>query len=128
MVLALPDALDLLVICVEGGLGLDQSIARVAEELEYTHPELSDEFHLINLEMRVGRSRLEALQELADRTGVDDVRVIEGGGDVGGAWYWNRYPGARVDIESQEYSYSFDEALEAGRDVNQRMRSFGKDK
>jgi tight adherence protein C len=78
MVLALPDALDLLVICVEGGLGLDQSIARVADELEYTHPELSDEFHLINLEMRVGRSRLEALQELADRTGVDDVKALVG--------------------------------------------------
>lgn len=78
LVLALPDALDLLVICVEGGLGLDQSIARVAEELEYTHPELSDEFHLINLEMRVGRSRLEALQELAERTGVDDVKALVG--------------------------------------------------
>jgi tight adherence protein C len=78
LILALPDALDLLVICVEGGLGLDQSISRVAEELEYTHPELSDEFHLINLEMRVGRSRLDALQELAERTGVDDVKALVG--------------------------------------------------
>ncbi len=78
LVLALPDALDLLVICVEGGLGLDQSIARVADELDDTHPELSDEFHLINLEMRVGRSRLEALQELAERTGVDDIKALVG--------------------------------------------------
>jgi len=78
LVLGLPDALDLLVICVEGGLGLDQSIARVADELETAHPDLSDEFHLINLEMRVGRSRLEALQELAERTGVDDIKALVG--------------------------------------------------
>jgi len=78
LILGLPDALDLLVICVEGGLGLDQSIARVADELEITHPDISDEFHLINLEMRVGRSRLEALQELAERTGVDDIKALVG--------------------------------------------------
>ncbi len=74
--LALPDALDLLVICVEAGLGLDQSILRVAQELRVSHLELSEEFQLVNLEMRVGKSRIEALRELADRTGVDDIKSL----------------------------------------------------
>jgi tight adherence protein C len=74
--LALPDALDLLVICVEAGLGLDQSLMRVAEELRITHPELSDEFGLVNLEMRVGKTRLDALRELARRTGLEDIKAL----------------------------------------------------
>jgi len=74
IVLALPDALDLLVVCVEAGMGLDQSIFRVAQELRISYPELSDELQLVNLEMRVGRSRLESLHELAVRTGVEDVK------------------------------------------------------
>jgi tight adherence protein C len=74
--LALPDALDLLVICVEAGLGLDQSLMRVAEELRITHPELSDEVALVNLEMRVGKTRLDALRELARRTGLEDVKAL----------------------------------------------------
>ncbi len=74
--LALPDALDLLVICVEAGLGLDQSILRVSQELRISHRELSEEFQLVNLEMRVGKSRTEALRELADRTGVDDIKSL----------------------------------------------------
>jgi tight adherence protein C len=75
---ALPDGLDLLVVCVEAGLGLDQSIFRVAQELRVTYPELSDELQLMNMEMRVGRSRIEALRELATRTGVDDVKSLVG--------------------------------------------------
>jgi tight adherence protein C len=74
--LALPDALDLLVICVEAGLALDQAILRVSQELRLTHPELTDEFHLLNLEMRVGKKRIDALRELGDRTGVDDIKGL----------------------------------------------------
>jgi tight adherence protein C len=74
--LALPDALDLLVVSVEAGLGLDQAIQRVGEELAFAHPALSDELRLINLELRAGKARAEALRNLADRTGVDDVSSL----------------------------------------------------
>jgi len=74
--LALPDGLDLLVICVEVGLGLDQSILRVAQELRIVHPELSEELQMVNLEMRVGKSRLEALRELARRTGLEELKAL----------------------------------------------------
>lgn len=74
LVIALPDALDLLVVCVEAGMGLDQAIFRVAQELRISYPELSDELQLVNLEMRVGRSRIDSLRELAVRTGVEDVK------------------------------------------------------
>jgi tight adherence protein C len=74
--LALPDALDLLVICVEAGLGLDQSLMRVSQELRVAHPELSDELDLVTAEIRVGKSRIEALRELANRTGVDDIKSL----------------------------------------------------
>jgi tight adherence protein C len=74
--LALPDGLDLLVICVEAGLGLDQALMRVAEELRITHPDLSDEFQFVNLEMRIGKTRIEALRELARRTGLDDIKAL----------------------------------------------------
>lgn len=72
----LPDALDLLVICVEAGLGMDQALLRVSQELHTAHPDLSEEFQLVNLEMRVGKTRLEALRGLADRTGVEDVKAL----------------------------------------------------
>jgi tight adherence protein C len=71
--LGLPDALDLLVVSVEAGLGLDQAIQRVAAELAFAHPELCEELRLINLELRAGKPRAEALHNLADRTGVDDI-------------------------------------------------------
>lgn len=73
---ALPDALDLTVICVEAGLALDQAMMRVGEDLRHAHPELSAEFHLVNLEMRAGKPRVEALQNLAARTGADDIRQL----------------------------------------------------
>ena len=76
--LALPDALDLLVICVEAGLGLDQAILRVSEELKIVHVELSDELRIVNLEMRVGKSRQDALHSLSARTGVDDIKSLVG--------------------------------------------------
>ena len=73
---ALPDALDLLVICVESGLGIDQAMLRVSEELRVVHRELSEELQLVNLEMRVGKTRIEALRELARRTGVDEIKTL----------------------------------------------------
>ena len=74
--LGLPDALDLTVICVEAGLGLDQALMRVAQDLDHAHPELSEELRLVNLEMRAGKPRTEAMRNLAARTGVDDVRSL----------------------------------------------------
>ena len=76
--LALPDALDLTVICVEAGLALDQALMRVGQDLHHAHPDLSDEFYLVNLEMRAGKPRAEALRNLVDRTGVDDIRSLVG--------------------------------------------------
>lgn len=72
----LPDGLDLLVICVESGLGLDQALMKVAQELRITHPELSEELQLVNLEMRIGKTRLDALRELARRTGLEDIKSL----------------------------------------------------
>jgi tight adherence protein C len=74
--LGLPDALDLLVVSVEAGLGLDQAIQRVGQELDFAHPDLSEELSLINLELRAGKARSEALHNLALRTGVDDVASL----------------------------------------------------
>jgi tight adherence protein C len=74
--LGLADALDLLVVSVEAGLGLDQAIQRVGEELAFAHRDLSDELRLINLELRAGKARAEALRNLAERTGVDDVASL----------------------------------------------------
>lgn len=74
--LALADALDLMVVSVEAGLGLDQAISRVASELEFAYPELASELKLINLELRAGKPRDEALRNLADRTGVDDLTSL----------------------------------------------------
>lgn len=72
----LPNALDLLVVCVESGLGLDQAIMQVSKELDRAHPEISQEFLLVNLELRAGKRRVEALRNLADRTGVDDLKKL----------------------------------------------------
>jgi len=72
----LPDGLDLLVICVEVGLGLDQALLRVSQELRIVHPELSEELQMVNLEMRVGKTRLEALRELARRTGLEEIKGL----------------------------------------------------
>ena len=74
--LGLPDALDLLVVSVEAGLGLDQAIQRVADELAFAHPELADEMRLINLELRAGKARSEALKNFGERTQVDDVTSL----------------------------------------------------
>lgn len=74
--LALPDALDLMVVCMEAGLGLDQAIANVSRELMRTHKALCEEFGLVTLEMRAGKRRGEALKNLADRTGEPELRKL----------------------------------------------------
>jgi tight adherence protein C len=73
---SLPDAMDLLVICVEAGMGLDSAINKVAEELGLGSPELSEEFHLMNLELRAGKQRADALKNLALRTNLDEIRSL----------------------------------------------------
>lgn len=69
----LPDALDLLLVCVEAGMGLDSAMNRVGQELKLTYPDLSREFSLMNLEMRAGKMRQDALRNLARRTGIDEM-------------------------------------------------------
>jgi tight adherence protein C len=73
---ALADALDLMVTCVEAGLGINQTLLKVAEEIRYVSDALSEELMQVNLEIRAGRPREEALRNLAERTGVDDVREL----------------------------------------------------
>jgi tight adherence protein C len=72
----LPNALDLMVVCVESGLGIDQTMIQVAKDLQSAHPEICSEFTVVNLEMRAGKRRAEALHNLADRTGVEDVKKL----------------------------------------------------
>ncbi len=72
----LPDVLDLLVICMEAGLSLDQATSRCAEELRDSQPEICDELGLVVLEQRAGRARSEAWKNMADRTGVDSLRNL----------------------------------------------------
>jgi tight adherence protein C len=74
--LSLPDALDLMVVSIEAGLGLDQAISHVARELYGSHPELSDEMSLVTLEMRHGKRRSEALKNFAERTGEAEFRKL----------------------------------------------------
>jgi len=72
--LGMPDAIDLLVICVEAGLGLDQALLRSGQELAISHPEISEEFSQINLEQRAGKTRIDAWRSMADRTKLDVAR------------------------------------------------------
>jgi tight adherence protein C len=72
----LPNALDLMVVCVESGLGLDQTTLQVAQDLRMAYPEICQEFAVMNLEMRAGKRRAEALRNLADRTGVEDLKKL----------------------------------------------------
>jgi tight adherence protein C len=76
--LALPDALDLMVVCVEAGLGLDQAMRRVADEMKNIYRVLCEEFALANLQLQMGRPRAEVLHELGVRTGVSDLRALAG--------------------------------------------------
>jgi len=74
--LALPDMLDMLVVCVEAGLGLNQAFVRVADEIEHVSPVMSEQLAMINLEMRAGTPRDEALQNFAERTGLADIKSL----------------------------------------------------
>ena len=74
--LAIPDALDLTVVCVEAGLGLDQSLMRIGEEIHSIHQDLSDELRLLNLEIQAGKSRAQSLRNLSNRTEVDDLKAL----------------------------------------------------
>ena len=74
----LADALDLMVISMEAGLGLNAAMMRVSEELKEVHPDICKEFEIANLEIRVGRERAEALRNMADRTGVEDLNSLIG--------------------------------------------------
>ena len=72
----LPDALDLLTVCVEAGSGLDQALAKASEELHLAHPALAEELRTIIVEVRAGKPRMEAFHNFASRTGVDEVRTL----------------------------------------------------
>ncbi len=72
----LPDCLDLMVVSVEAGLGLDAALLRVSSEMGKVHPELAEEFMLVNMEIQMGLSRAEALQNLAIRTGVPEIKSL----------------------------------------------------
>ena len=74
--LGLPDALDLMVVCVEAGLALDQAMRKVTDEMRRSYREISDEFGLCNLQLQMGRTRAQVLQELGTRSGVDDLRSL----------------------------------------------------
>jgi tight adherence protein C len=76
ILLGLPDALDLLVICVEAGMGLDSAISRVSKELKMSSPELSDELYFMTLELRAGKERQEALRNLALRTNLEEINSL----------------------------------------------------
>lgn len=74
--LALPDALDLMVVCVEAGLGLDQAMRKVAEEMQKTYRVVAEEFGICNMQLQMGVARGEALQNLGNRSGVDDLKSL----------------------------------------------------
>jgi tight adherence protein C len=73
---SLPDVLDLLIICIEAGLSLDQGVARTAQELRGVHPDISDELNVVSLEQAAGRARADAWRNLSERTDVDSVRNL----------------------------------------------------
>ena len=72
----LPDALDLMIVCIEAGSGIDQSLSKTSDELDISYPALADELRLITTEMRAGKPRLEAFKNFASRTKVDEVRSL----------------------------------------------------
>ncbi|MGC2108414.1 MAG: type II secretion system F family protein [Candidatus Korobacteraceae bacterium] len=76
--LGMPDAIDLLVICVEAGLGIDQALLRSGQELALSHPAIAEEFNQINLEQRAGKERIEAWRSMADRTKLDVIKAFSG--------------------------------------------------
>ncbi len=82
--LGLPDALDLMVVCVEAGLGMDQALRKVAEEMSKSHKEIGEEFSIANQQLQFGRPRSEVLQALGFRSGVDDLKQLASISDSSG--------------------------------------------
>jgi tight adherence protein C len=97
---ALPDGLDLLVICLEAGCGLDQAIARSSEELHLSRPELSEELALITHEIRAGRSRAEAFRQFGGRSSLEDVHAL-----------------VSILVQTDRYGTSVSQALAAHADL-----------
>lgn len=104
--LGLPDALDLMVVCVEAGLGLDQAMRKVAEEMKKSFPIISEEFGLCNLQLQMGRGRADVLQELGARSGVDDLRSL-----------------ASILIQADKFGSSIAQALRVQSDAMRTRRS-----
>lgn len=110
--LGLPDALDLMVVCVEAGLGLDQAMRKVAEEMKKTYRVIADEFNLANFQLQVGRPRTEVLHELGNRTGVDDLRSL-----------------AAILIQAEKFGSSIAQALRVQSDsMRTRRRQLAEEK
>jgi tight adherence protein C len=110
--LGLPDALDLLVVCVEAGLGLDQAFRKVAEEMKDTCPVIADEFSLTNFQIQMGGVRSDALHELGQRTGVDDLRAL-----------------AAILIQAEKFGSSIAQALRVQSDsMRTRRRQLAEEK
>lgn len=97
---AFPDALDLIIVCIEAGLGLDMAINKTAEEMKIRSPELAEELDMVSLELRVGSSRERALRNLAMRTGLDEVSSF-----------------ATMLIQSDRFGTSLAEALRVHADM-----------
>ncbi len=102
----LPDALDLMVVCVESGLGLDQAMRKVAEEMKKTYRVIADEFSLCNLQLQMGRARNEVLHDLGARTGVDDLKSL-----------------AAILIQADKFGSSIAQALRVQSDSMRTRRS-----
>jgi tight adherence protein C len=110
--LSLPDALDLMVVCIEAGLGLDQAMRKVAEEMKKSHRVIAEEFSISNFQLQMGKVRREVLQNLGSRTGVDDLRSL-----------------ASVLIQAEKFGASVGQALRVQSDsMRTRRRQLAEEK
>ncbi|MCA9230343.1 MAG: type II secretion system F family protein [Planctomycetales bacterium] len=103
---SLPDALDLMVVCVESGLGLDQAMRKVAEEMKKSYRVIAEEFSLCNLQLQMGRARNDVLHDLGARTGVDDLKAL-----------------AAILIQADKFGSSIAQALRVQSDSMRTRRS-----
>ena len=104
--LGLPDALDLMVVCVEAGLGLDQAMRKVADEMKKSYRIIAGEFGVCNMQLQMGRARTEVLQDLGKRNGVDDLRTL-----------------ASIIIQADKFGSSIAQALRVQSDAMRTRRS-----
>ncbi len=103
---ALPDALDFLVVCVEAGLGMNAAIDRVSKEITHSHKDLGEELKIVNLEIRAGKARRDALRNLAVRTDLNDIRQL-----------------VTVLIQTERFGTSLAQALRVFSDASRQRRS-----